>query len=67
VAALRVVVDRSKCTGEGICVGIAPAVFELDDEGIAVVVDPEGAEHETIIEAAESCPSAAITVVEPSV
>jgi len=63
---VRVVVDRSKCTGEGICVGIAPAVFELDDEGIAVVVDPEGAERETIVEAAESCPSAAITVVEPS-
>jgi ferredoxin len=65
MAEVRVVVDRSRCTGEGICVGIAPAVFELDDEGIAVVVDPEGAERETIIEAAESCPSAAITVVEP--
>ncbi len=34
--------------------------LEMDDEEIAVVIDPEGDDPETILAAAESCPSEAI-------
>jgi ferredoxin len=61
---LRVAIDAAKCTGEGICVGIAPGVFDLNEDGLAEVVDPEGADQNTIVEAAASCPTDAITVVD---
>jgi ferredoxin len=37
-------------------------VFELDDDGIAVVVDPSAASEERIIETARVCPTSAISV-----
>jgi ferredoxin len=61
---LRIVVDRRKCAGEAICVGIAPEVFDLDDEQIAIVINPEGADHDTIMEAAQACPQDAISVID---
>jgi len=64
MAELRITVDRNKCTGEGVCVGIAPEVFELNDEGVAEVIELEGADRETIIEAGQGCPTEAITVID---
>jgi len=61
---LRIIIDRVKCTGEAICVGIAPEVFELDQDGIAVVVDADGADRDALCEAAESCPADAIIVID---
>ncbi len=61
---LRIVVDRRKCTGEAICVGIAPEVFGLDDEEIAIVINSEGTDQDTIVEAARSCPQDAISVTD---
>jgi ferredoxin len=61
---LKIIIDRTKCTGEAICVGIAPEVFELDEDGIAVVMGAEGADREAILEAAESCPADAIIVID---
>ncbi len=61
---LRITVDATKCTGEGVCVGIAPDVFDLNEDGIAEVVDPGGADKETIVEAATSCPTDAIAVID---
>lgn len=54
------VVDRELCTGAAVCVAIAPEVFELDDEGISVVKDPEGADETTIQQAIDGCPEDAI-------
>ena len=56
----KIVVDRVKCQGIGACVGAAPDVFEIDDEGKAVVINGEGADDDTILEAAEACPLEAI-------
>ncbi len=67
MADLLVAVDKTKCTGEGACIAIAPYVFELDEDGFAEVIDCEGADQESILEAAMSCPTGAITVVEASV
>lgn len=38
---IRVMIDRDLCIGSGTCVRLAPAVFALDDEEIAVILDPE--------------------------
>ena len=59
---IRVEVDRDLCIGSGDCVDTAPAVFELDDEGKAVVLDPDGASTDEIVEAAMNCPVTAILV-----
>jgi len=33
---MRVEVDRDRCEGNAVCVGIAPDLFDLDDEDYAV-------------------------------
>jgi len=53
-------VDRNLCVGAGNCVAIAPEVFAMDDEDMAVVANPKGADEDTIWKAAESCPVDAI-------
>ena len=59
---IAVTVDRALCIGSGDCVDTAPDVFQLDDEDKAVVVDPDGAPVEDVIEAAGNCPVSAIFV-----
>ena len=39
---MRVWVDQDLCTGDGLCVQIAPEVFEFDVDGLAYVKDPSG-------------------------
>lgn len=42
---MKIVVDRTKCTGLGICESVAPDVFEVDDAGDLVLkrdTVPEG-------------------------
>ena len=59
---IRVEVDRGLCIGSGDCVDTAPDVFELDAEEKAVVIDPDGAAVDVVIEAAGNCPVTAILV-----
>jgi ferredoxin len=58
----KVVVDRDLCIGAAPCVTVAPGVFQLDDENKAYIVDQNGADAETILLAAQSCPVQAIFV-----
>jgi ferredoxin len=60
---IHVEVDRGLCIGSGDCVDTAPDVFQLDDEEKAVVVDPDGASVDDVVQAAGNCPVSAITVV----
>jgi ferredoxin len=60
---IEVRVDRSLCIGSGDCVDTAPNVFQLDEEDKAVVVDPDGASEDEILQAAANCPVSAIFVV----
>lgn len=55
-----VTVDRNLCIGAAPCVAIAGSVFQLDEEGKAIVIDAHGADDETIKLAAEACPTRAI-------
>ena len=60
---IAIEVDRDLCIGSGDCVATAPAVFELDDDGKAVVIDPDGAPTDDVVEAARNCPVSAIFVL----
>jgi len=56
----KIQVDRDLCIGAAPCVTVAPGVFQLDNENKAVVLDAHGADDDTILLAAESCPVQAI-------
>jgi ferredoxin len=58
----KVEVDRDLCIGAAPCVTVAPGVFQLDEENKAYIVDQKGADDETILLAAQSCPVQAIIV-----
>jgi ferredoxin len=60
---IEVEVDRALCIGSGDCVDTAPDVFQLDHEDKAVVVDPDGAPTDVVVEAAANCPVSAIRVI----
>lgn len=69
-------VDQDLCTGDGLCVQLAPSVFEFDVDGLAYVKDsagtlltdpgarvpvPSGCVRD-VIESAEGCPGDCIFV-----
>ena len=56
---MAVNIDKDACIGCGACTGVAPDVFEMNDEGLASVVSDDVASAK---EAAESCPVEAIEV-----
>ena len=56
-------VDRALCYGFGDCVDSLPQVFALDDEETAIVLDPDAAPLDDVIEAAQNCPVDAIIVI----
>lgn len=59
---MRVEVDRDRCEGNAVCVGIAPDLFDLDDDDYAVVkLDPVPADQEDLAEQSiAECPRAAL-------
>jgi ferredoxin len=60
--ALEIEINRDVCMGSGNCSFWAPGVFDLDDDGIAYVVDVNGAPEDKILLAAQGCPTQAIAV-----
>jgi ferredoxin len=65
---MKVRVNTEICAGFGICLGIAPEVFELHDDGYAVVLVSEvPPELEDLVRrAATQCPAQAIFVSDDS-
>lgn len=59
---LEIRIDPEVCMGSGNCQFWAPGVFDLGEDGIAVVVDPAGEPEEKVVLAARGCPTGAITV-----
>ncbi|MCK0176766.1 ferredoxin [Mycolicibacterium sp. F2034L] len=59
---MRVEVDRDRCEGNAVCVGIAPDIFDLDDDDYAVVkADPVPEGQEDLAEQSiAECPRAAL-------
>jgi ferredoxin len=60
---IRIEVDRDLCIGSGDCVASEPEVFDLDDEGKAIVLDPDAVPIDRVVEAAQNCPVTAIFVI----
>lgn len=60
---MRVVVDKDRCEGNAVCVGIAPDLFKLDDDDYVMVTkDPIPAGEVALAEQAiAECPRAALT------
>ncbi|MHB1519024.1 MAG: ferredoxin [Acidimicrobiales bacterium] len=59
---VEISVDREKCMGSGNCVYWAPQVFDLDDDGMAIVVGDPLCDDERVLLAARNCPTEAIIV-----
>ena len=59
---LEISIDRDTCMGSGNCSFWAPGVFDLDDDGIAVVVDQNACPEDKIILAGQGCPTHAISI-----
>ena len=54
-------VDRDKCQGAYICESIAAQTFKVNNDGISEVIDPQGDDEQTIQQAINSCPYAALS------
>lgn len=62
---MRVILDRAACQGHGRCYSLAPALFEADDEGHAVLTcdrDLRAQELDAARLAVDSCPEFAISL-----
>ncbi|GGL10234.1 ferredoxin [Nocardia jinanensis] len=65
---MKVVLDRTKCTGLGICESLAPAFFEVDDNGDLLMHKEDVTEDEMaeVEEAVNSCPTEALRILRES-
>jgi ferredoxin len=55
------VVDQTLCISCGLCTEVAPNTFELNENNLSRVTDPEGDPEDIIQEAIDSCPVEAIS------
>lgn len=63
---LRVIADRSRCCGYGLCAQMCPEIYKLDEDGLVVLATdtvPEGLEEEAR-EGAAACPAEALVIEE---
>jgi ferredoxin len=63
---MKVVVDYDACASNAVCMGIAPEVFEVRDDGFLYVLNenPPAEQWDKVRMAANNCPTGAITLVE---
>ncbi|MDH7482227.1 MAG: ferredoxin [Armatimonadota bacterium] len=63
---MRPEIDESLCIGDAICADICPEVFEMGDDNLAHVINenPGPELEEKVREAAEACPTGAISIEE---
>ncbi|HLG93099.1 MAG TPA: ferredoxin [Acidimicrobiales bacterium] len=59
---LEIRIDRDRCMGSGNCSFWAPGTFDLDEEGIAQVVDAQANPEDKLFLAADGCPTQAISL-----
>ncbi len=64
---MKIIVDRQRCDGNGVCMGIAPEVFDVDDDLYLHVAEtiPEDPElRARVRQSVTSCPILALKLVE---
>jgi ferredoxin len=64
--AMKIVVDFDLCQSNAVCMGVAPEVFEVRDDGFLYILDetPPEEKRSKMDEAVRLCPTGAITVVD---
>ena len=55
-------VDQVKCIGCGMCAGLDPEHFEIEDSGLSTVISQENIENESVSQAIDGCPTGAISI-----
>ena len=63
---MKVKADFDLCESNAVCVGIAPDVFEVDDDDYLQILDDEVTDENRarIEQAVASCPKAALSIVD---
>ncbi len=61
---MKVRVDAEVCAGFGVCLGLCPEVFELHDDGYAIVLVSEVPPQleDEVRQAVSQCPAGAISL-----
>lgn len=63
---MKLIVDRARCEGHGMCEHVAPELLHLDDDG-ELVIDQAAVPSEKVEDAEDAvhvCPVAALTLEE---
>lgn len=63
---MKVSVDPMVCEANGVCVGLAPDVFDLTEEDELEILQPDvpAAEADRVRHAVRACPKAALTLAD---
>ncbi len=63
---MKIAIDFDLCQGHGVCMGEAPDVFEVDEQGMLTLlqVSPDETLRQAVETAARWCPTQAITVAD---
>ncbi|HJR25052.1 MAG TPA: ferredoxin [Acidimicrobiales bacterium] len=61
---MKATIDPARCSGSGNCAYWAPGVFDVGDDGIAVVLTDPGEHLDRVRLAVQHCPTNAITLRE---
>jgi ferredoxin len=63
---VRIVVNRMLCESNAVCVGLAPDVFDLDDDDVLqILTENPSEEQRPLVEAAvRNCPKQALSIEE---
>jgi ferredoxin len=61
---MKILVDRDKCEGLGMCEAMAHEYFEVDDDDVMHVLNdsPDESEREKVYAATQACPVLALTL-----
>jgi ferredoxin len=64
VGEFRVVVDLDECEANAVCVGLAPEMFDLDDDEQlhVLIAEPDGELATRARQAVDSCPKRALFI-----
>jgi ferredoxin len=61
---MRVIVNMSQCESNALCMGVAPDIFQVDDDDNLTVLNetPDESDRDRVLEAVRICPKQAISI-----
>lgn len=66
MADFKIEINRDECIGDQLCCNDACNTFEMDEDNLAKVINPDGNTSDEILAAAKNCPVDCIKLVELS-